>query len=109
MQVAASLMIASVGSMIFGSSRSSTRTSPAEYMTTPRIWLLLSFLLVSSLWLYVFVNSWPMNPLRCGLFPSKWLLSYDLHLLFTRGIPDGSGRYHISYEDLVLEEAKCFS
>ena len=30
-------MIASVGSMIFGSSRSSTRTSPGAYMTTPRI------------------------------------------------------------------------
>ncbi len=37
MQVAVSRMIASVGSMIFGSSRSSTRTSPGACMTTPRM------------------------------------------------------------------------
>src|SRR4051794_14033513 len=35
--VAVSRMTASVGSVILGSSRSSTRTSPAAYMTTPRI------------------------------------------------------------------------
>jgi hypothetical protein len=34
MHVAESWMIASVGSMIFGSSRLSTRTSPGPYMTT---------------------------------------------------------------------------
>jgi hypothetical protein len=37
MQVAGSRMIASVGSMIFGSSRSSRRTSRGPYMTAPRI------------------------------------------------------------------------
>src|SRR4051795_6716272 len=37
MQVTVSRMIASVGSTILGSSRSSTRTSPRPYMTTPRI------------------------------------------------------------------------
>src|SRR5215204_3615384 len=37
MQVADNRMIASVGSMILGSSRSSTRTSPGPYITTPRI------------------------------------------------------------------------
>src|SRR5215218_710030 len=42
MQVAVRRTIASVGSIIFGSSRSSTRTSPAVYITTPRICLLLS-------------------------------------------------------------------
>src|SRR5919205_2216302 len=42
MQVAVRRMIASVGSIILGSSRSSTRTSPAVYITTPRILLLLS-------------------------------------------------------------------
>src|SRR6266536_4963967 len=36
MQVAVSRMIASVGLMIFGSSRCSTRTSPGVTMTTPR-------------------------------------------------------------------------
>src|SRR4051812_39580679 len=36
MHVAASLMMASVGSIILGSSRFTTRTSPAEYITTPR-------------------------------------------------------------------------
>src|SRR5436190_1745724 len=36
MHVADSVMTASVGSRIFGSSRSTTRTSPAEYITTPR-------------------------------------------------------------------------
>src|SRR5215208_4504483 len=41
MQVAASRMIASVGSMIFGSSRSSTRTSPGACITTPLMYLLL--------------------------------------------------------------------
>src|SRR5205823_12394680 len=44
MQVAASRMIASVGSMILGSSRSSTRTSPGECMTTPLMYLLLPVL-----------------------------------------------------------------
>src|SRR5215213_7868526 len=42
MQVAVRRTTASVGSIIFGSSRSSTRTSPAVYITTPRIRLLLS-------------------------------------------------------------------
>src|SRR5215207_7168244 len=42
MQVAVRRTTASVGSIIFGSSRSSTRTSPALYITTPRIRLLLS-------------------------------------------------------------------
>src|ERR671919_1153341 len=37
-------MIASVGSTILGSSRSSTRTSPGAYITAPRMWLL-SFIL----------------------------------------------------------------
>src|SRR3954451_25250046 len=37
MQVAARVMIASVGSTICGSSRSSTRTSPGECITTPLI------------------------------------------------------------------------
>ena len=37
MQVAARRMIASVGSMILGSSRSSTRTSPGACSTTPRM------------------------------------------------------------------------
>src|SRR4051794_20290477 len=37
MQVAASLMIASVGSMMVGRSVSSTRTSPGPYMTTARM------------------------------------------------------------------------
>ena len=37
MQVAASLMIASVGSTIVGRSVSSTRTSPGAYMTTARM------------------------------------------------------------------------
>src|SRR6478736_9915816 len=36
MHVADSVMIASVDSRIFGSSRFTTRTSPGEYITTPR-------------------------------------------------------------------------
>src|SRR5438045_9549280 len=41
MQVAVILMIASVGSTIFGSSRSSTRTSSGECIKTPLMYLLL--------------------------------------------------------------------
>jgi hypothetical protein len=37
MQVADNRMIASVGFSMVGSGRSSTRTSPGPYMTTPRI------------------------------------------------------------------------
>jgi hypothetical protein len=37
MQVADNRMIASVGFRIAGSGRSSTRTSPGAYITTPRI------------------------------------------------------------------------
>ncbi|BCI56073.1 hypothetical protein NIIDNTM18_53510 [Mycolicibacterium litorale] len=42
MQAADTLMTASVGSTIFGSSRSSTRMSPGAYMTTPRMVSLLT-------------------------------------------------------------------
>jgi len=41
MQVADSLMMASVGFWIAGSGRSSTRTSPGAYMTAPRMQQLL--------------------------------------------------------------------
>src|SRR5215213_11341778 len=45
MQVVARRMIASVGPMILGSSRSSTRTSPGECITTPFMYVLLCVLL----------------------------------------------------------------
>src|SRR5919106_1899978 len=62
MHVADSLMIASVGSMIFGSSRFTTRTSPGEYITTPRTYHVLSQFLLHSLG--------PLNSLRERCFRS---------------------------------------
>src|SRR5581483_5859368 len=47
MQVADRRMIASVGSRIVGSSRSSTRTSPGPWRTAPRIVIVLSVALAA--------------------------------------------------------------